>query len=88
MEKLTSGSGLGLYLSLQLAEYFGGSIEIDSILNKGTSVKISLMAEVFNQSIISNTSSVFSTTHKHQSFIPFANSSLNYDPGEQARRKT
>ena len=42
----TSGYGLGLFLSLQLARFFNGDIKIDSEVDQGTEVIISISAEV------------------------------------------
>ncbi len=40
----TSGSGLGLAISRRLVESWGGTVEIESVLDRGTTVRVSLRA--------------------------------------------
>ena len=53
---LTSSTGLGLHISLRLAQYFNGDLELDSEPEKGTNVKISLVVDVHQYSSISSES--------------------------------
>mmetsp|Transcript_578 Transcript_578/g.651 ORF Transcript_578/g.651 Transcript_578/m.651 type:complete len:172 (+) Transcript_578:88-603(+) len=45
-EKKTSGNGLGLYLSLQLAQYLNGDIHVESEPQHGTTIKVIIMADL------------------------------------------
>jgi len=44
--KKTSGHGLGLYLSLKLAQYFNGDINVESEQGIGTIVRVSILVEL------------------------------------------
>jgi signal transduction histidine kinase len=41
----TSGSGLGLYIVKEIVDWHRGTIKVDSVLGKGTTVKVWLPME-------------------------------------------
>ena len=67
----TSGYGLGLFLSLRLAKYLGGDIEVQSEPNKGTKVRIEILADIAPPEEIQMRRSIFykSNGNKISSFL-------------------